>query len=261
MKVDFTGKTAVITGAAGGIGRALSMRFAQNGAKVAVCDINEAGAEETVSVIRAEGREAESFIFDVTSKENARNAAIEIVEKYGTIDILINNAGINVGPEQRYPIHNFGDEQWEKILDVDLTGTFNCSKAMIPKIIEAGGGNIVNITSVVGLVPFRLQCAFAAAKAGVANFTKAMALELAESNIRVNAIAPGSIIVANTEKLFYNDPAKSEAILSHIPQHRPGQPDDIAYAALYLACDEANYVTGSILTVDGGWTCGYARDF
>lgn len=261
MKVDLKGKTAVITGAAGGIGRALAVRFAQNGANVAVCDINKAGAEETVDAIRGEDGRAESFMLDVISKENAQLTTAQIVEKFGKIDILINNAGINVGPDQRYPIHNFGDEQWDKILDVDLTGVFNCSKAMIPKIIEAGGGSIINITSVVGLVPFRMQCAFAAAKAGVANLTKAMALELAESNIRVNAIAPGSIMMEGTEKLFYSDPVKTEAMLSHIPQHRPGQPDDIAYAALYLACDEAGYVTGSVLTVDGGWTCGYARDF
>jgi NAD(P)-dependent dehydrogenase (short-subunit alcohol dehydrogenase family) len=114
----------------------------------------------------------------------------------------------------------------------------------------------------VGLTPLRLQCAFTAAKAGVFNLTKAMALELAEHNIRVNGIAPGSILFEGTKKLFYADPVRAEALLSHIPQKRPGQPEDIAYMTCFLASETASsYITGSIITIDGGWICGYTRDF
>ncbi len=261
MQADFRNKTVIITGAGGGIGRAMAICFARNGAAVAVSDLDRASGQATVEAIRQEGLSAQYFSLDVTSQASAAQAMAAIVAAFGRIDVLVNNAGINVGPDKRFPIQDFDDEQWRRIIDVDLNGVYFCSKAAIPYIIQAGGGNIINISSVVGLVPFRRQCAFTAAKAGVINLTRAMALELAENQIRVNAIAPGSIMMEGTARLIYNDPAKAEAMLSHIPQHRPGKPDDIAYAALYLACDEAAYVTGTVLTVDGGWTCGYARDF
>jgi NAD(P)-dependent dehydrogenase (short-subunit alcohol dehydrogenase family) len=128
-------------------------------------------------------------------------------------------------------------------------------------MVQHGGGSIINISSIVGVIPLRLQCAFTAAKAGVINLSKAMAIELAEHNIRVNVIAPGSVLSEDTRKLFYNDPAKAEALLAHIPQHRAGSPEDIAHMTVFLASDEAAYITGSLHIVDGGWTSGYARDF
>jgi NAD(P)-dependent dehydrogenase (short-subunit alcohol dehydrogenase family) len=200
-------------------------------------------------------------LLDLSRKDTFSKAVYEISILFGGIDILINNAGVNVGPNERKPIHEFDDKMWDWIIGIDLDGVFHFSKAVIPQIISREGGVIINISSVVGQIPFRNQCAFTAAKAGVINLSKAMALELAPHNIRVNVIAPGSIMAEGTKKLFYDDPVKTDAILSHIPQHRVGSPDDIAYAALYLASTEAGYVTGSVLTVDGGWTCGYARDF
>lgn len=261
MKIDYTGQPVLITGAAGAIGSAMAAAFAENGAKVAVCDINETEGEKTAQKIRDAGGDAGFFFLDLTRKDDIAGVIGRIAEKMGGIGVLINNAGINVPAAERKSIHEFSDQWWEKIINVDLNGVYSCSKAVIPHILSRGGGVILNISSVVGQVPFRNQCAFAAAKAGVIQLSKAMALELAPQNIRVNVIAPGSIIMEGTKQLFYQDPVRTEAILSHIPQHRPGDPADIANAALYLASREAGYVTGSVLTVDGGWTCGYARDF
>lgn len=262
MKVDYRGKTVVITGASGAIGGAMAEAFAANGAKVAIGCRNMAKGEQLAAQIQKDGGTAKAFSMEVTDAQNLAKVAAEIESEFGGIHVLINNAGVNVGPEDRKPVHEFSDEKWSWIIGVDLDGTYKCSKAFTPYLIKAGGGNIINISSVVGIIPFRNQCAFTAAKAGVINFTKAMALELAPEQIRVNVIAPGSIMFEGTKALFYNDKERAEAMLSHIPQHRPGDPSDIANAALYVGSDAAaSYLTGAVLTVDGGWTCGYARDF
>lgn len=262
MKVDYTGKTVVITGASGAIGSAMAEAFAANGAKVAIGCRNTKKGNEIAESIRNAGGIAKVFSMEVTDRESLETAAAEIEKAFGTIHVLVNNAGVNVGPEDRKPVHEFDDDKWNWIIGVDLDGTYKCSKVFTPYMIKAGGGNIINISSVVGIVPFRNQCAFTAAKAGVINFSKAMALELAPQGIRVNVIAPGSIMFEGTKALFYNDKERAEAMLSHIPQHRPGDPSDIANAALYVGSNEAaSYLTGAVLTVDGGWTCGFARDF
>lgn len=261
MKSDLSGKTVLVTGAGGAIGSSMAAVLGANGAAVAVCDIVLANAEKTAAAIREAGGKAKAYYFDVTDPECAARVADEIENDFGGIDILINNAGVNVGPNDRKPLHEFSPEKWEWILSIDLDGVFKVTKAVVPHIIKRGGGSVINISSVVGQVPFRNQCAFTAAKAGVINLSKAMALEFAPENIRVNVICPGSIMFEGTKALFYADKAKAEAMLSHIPQHRPGSPGDIAYAALYLASDESSYMTGSVMTVDGGWTCGFARDF
>lgn len=262
MKIDYTGKTVVITGATGQIGSALCEMFAINGATVAICARNLESANRLQEKIINEGGKAECFYLDVTDRNSLFSMAEEIAKRCNGIDVLINNAGVNVPTDDRKPVHEFKDENWDWIIDVDLNGVFNCTKAFVPFIKKKGGGNILNISSVVGIVPFRNQIAFTAAKAGVINFSKAAALELANSNIRVNVIAPGSILFEGTKALFYSDKEKAEKMLVNIPMHRAGDAKDIAKAALYLASDEdAAYVTGAVLTVDGGWTCGFARDF
>lgn len=262
MKINYSGKTVVITGAAGAIGSALAESFAENGANVAICDINKEKGQDLVDEILVSGGKSKFFNLDITNKEELLVVAAEITKSFGGINILINNAGVNVGPDDRKPIHEFNDDKWKWIMNVDLDGVYFCSKAMIPYMIKSGGGNIINISSVIGIIPFRNQCAFVAAKAGVINLSKAMALELASDNIRVNVIAPGSIMFEGTKALFYADPVKAEKMLVNIPQHRAGSGSDISNAALYLGSDEdAGYVTGAVLTVDGGWTCGFARDF
>jgi NAD(P)-dependent dehydrogenase (short-subunit alcohol dehydrogenase family) len=262
MKVDLKDRVVIVTGGGGAIGGAMCKQFAANGAKVVVAGRTLSSLEEVVEAIQANGGEAVAVVADVGDKESAAAMVEKTVEIYGRLDVLVNNAGINGGPEYRKPIHEYDDDLWQRIINVDLNGVYYCSKPSIKQMEKQGeGGCIINIGSIVGLTPLRLQCAFTAAKAGVFNLTKAMALELAPLNIRVNGIAPGSIMFEGTKKLFYSDPARAEAMLSHIPQKRPGEPDDIASMTCFLASDDAAYMTGSIIAIDGGWICGYTRDF
>jgi NAD(P)-dependent dehydrogenase (short-subunit alcohol dehydrogenase family) len=201
---------------------------------------------------------------DVTNEFQVQAVTNEVVGEYGRIDILVNNAGVNT-LAHRVPIDRFPRDEWDRIVGVDLTGLYIVSKAVIPVMRSAGSGRIINIASVVGLVPLRLQSAFVAAKAGVVNLTKSMAIELGAEGILVNAIAPGSILTEGTKQLFYGEDGKFKEsvnrLLEHIPLGRPGTPEEVAHAALFLAAPEASYVNGAILTVDGGWTAGYAREF
>jgi len=262
MQVDLKEKVVIVTGGGGAIGSEICRQMAANGAKVIVVGRTIKTLEETVNLIRSEGGEASAVVCDVSNKESAEAMVAKAVEIYGRVDCLVNNAGINGGPDQRKPIHEYDDDLWQKIINVDLNGVYYCSKPAIRQMEKQGqGGSIINIGSIVGLTPLRLQCAFTAAKAAVFNLSKAMALELAPLNIRVNAIAPGSIMFEGTRKLFYADKARAEAMLSHIPQHRAGDPADIASMTCFLASEDAGYMTGSVVTIDGGWTCGYTRDF
>jgi NAD(P)-dependent dehydrogenase (short-subunit alcohol dehydrogenase family) len=239
----------------------MALLFAQNGASIVVNGNNEERGNAVAEEIQAMGGKAVFIKASVASREDAQALAQKTVEQYGKIDVLINNAGINIDMKDRGPIHEFPDEIWEKIMRVDLDGVYHCSKAALKYMTTAGYGKIINVSSIVGAVPLRNQCAFAAAKAGVINLTKAMAIELAPFGVNVNAILPGSIQVAiMTEKGLYND-GRYQSIMSHIPFKKPGTPEDIGYGAMYLASDAAGYVTGNILTIDGGWTCGFARDW
>jgi NAD(P)-dependent dehydrogenase (short-subunit alcohol dehydrogenase family) len=201
---------------------------------------------------------------DVTNAAQIAAAFRQIEQEQGRLDILVNNAGVNT-LAHRVNIDAFPQDEWDRILAVDLTGVYQVSKAAVPLLRQAGGGRIINIASVAGLVPLRLQCAFTAAKAGVINLTKAMALELGPENILVNAIAPGSILTEGTRQLFYGEDGlfkdSVQKLLAHIPLGRPGRPEEIAHAALFLAAPESSYINGHCLTVDGGWTAGYHREF
>ena len=261
MKVDLNGKVAIVTGGGGAIGGAMCKQLAANGAKVIVAGRTMKTLQATVDAIKAAGGEATAVVADVSNVESAANLIAETVRIYGRLDCMVNNAGINGGPEFRKPIHQYDDGLWDRIVSIDLNGVYYCSKYAIKQMLKQGeGGSIINVGSICGLTPLRLQCAFTAAKAAVFNLTKTMALELAPHNIRVNSIAPGSIMFEGTRELFYADPVKAEGIMSHIAQHRPGVPDDIASITCFLASEDASYMTGSVSTVDGGWICGYNRD-
>ena len=258
MNISFENKVVVITGAAGGIGKAMARRFAKDGAFVAMCDLRGA-SEAADEIVKEIGGKVKGYEFDITDREITMSTMATIATEARRIDVLINNAGINVGPDERKHVDEFSDQWWDAILKVDLDGTYNCTKAAISYMSE--GGNIINISSIVGMIPLRNQCAFAAAKAAVINFTKAIAMELAPRGIRANVVCPGTVGVAVTNKLWTNNRAM-EGLLSHIPMGRQGTPEEIANATAFLASDFASYITGAVLPVDGGWTCGgYARNF
>ena len=264
MKVDLKNQVALVTGGANGIGQAIATLLATNGARVAIVDIDLDGAEKTAAGIRESGGEALAIEGDVSRSGQMERAVDRIVKEWGKLSILINNAGINT-LGGRVPIHEFQPDDWSRILEVDLTGVYVTSKAAVPALIRNRGGRIVNISSVAGLVPLRLQSAFVAAKAGVVNLTRSMALELGPQGILVNAVAPGSTLTRGTKKLFYGaDGVYTEnaaSLLAHIPLGRPAETREIAYSVLFLVSPEASYVNGAVLTVDGGWTAGYTRDW
>ncbi len=258
MNINFEGKTVVVTGAAGGLGKDMVNAFSNNGANVVICDIKNTAA--IAEEINKNGGNAIGLDFDLTDREAVGKAVEEIKAKFGKVDVLVNNAGVNVGPEERKTVEEFSDKWWDFIQNVDLTGVFNCSKAIIP-IMNKDSASIINISSVVGIAPLRKQCSFAAAKAGVINLSKAMAMELADKNIRVNVVAPGSVAIDITNKLWQNDSAM-KGLLAHIPMNRQAKPSEISSAVMFLASEYSQYITGVVLPVDGGWTAGgYMRDF
>lgn len=260
MRVELGGKVALVTGAARGIGQAIADRLAENGAEVWYTDI-----DETTSAAAAAGRPgARHAALDVTSVQAAAAVVERIVVESGRLDILVNNAGVNT-LAHRVTIDEFPPDEWRRILDVDLTGVYNVSRAAAAAMKRQRSGRIVNVASVAGLVPLRLQSAFVAAKAGVVNLSRSMAIELGGQGILVNCVAPGSTLTEGTRKLFYGDDGlfreSVQTLLDHIPLGRPGTVDEVAHAVLFLAAPEASYINGAVLTVDGGWTAGYLREF
>ena len=260
MKVDLVGRIALVTGAASGIGRSIALAFAQNGARIAVNDIKP--GERTCEEIRELGGQATFFPARRFGRRRRQRHDRQHQARDGTYRCAGEQRRSKRGKEPG-STHVFPDEEWHRIIRVDLDGVFYCSRAVSAAMIKRRKGAIINIGSAFGVVPARLQCAFTAAKAGVLNFTKSHALEVGQYGVRVNGIAPGSILTEGTRTLFYNPESKQKAdsLISHIPLGRPGETDDVAAAALYLASDDAKYVTGHVLVVDGGWTAGFARDW
>jgi len=241
----FDNKVVLVTGGAAGIGKSTCERFASEGATVHVWDLNTEAGKELVKDFSSKGWKSAFRKVDVTSFEDVKEGIDAIIAESGRLDVLINNAGITMDKT----LVKMDPETWQKVIDVNLTGVFNCTKNAVPFMIEGGGGVILNASSVVGLYGNFGQTNYVATKAGVIGMTKTWARELGRKNIRVNAVAPGFIATEMVQKM----PEKViEGMVSKTPIGRMGKPEDIASAYAYLASDEASFITGTTLSVDGG---------
>ena len=247
FKLD--GKVAVVTGSGRGIGAGIAKVFAKAGAKVVVASRNKDECDLVVSQIKKAGGEAWCMSCDVSKESDVKRLIDETVKRYRSLDILVNNAGVyEVGP-----VEQLSNTAWKHVQAIDLDGTFLCTKYAAQYMKKKGWGRIINISSIAGLEGFSASSAYCAAKFGVRGLTKTAAEDLAQYNITVNSICPGMIQTKMTDP-FTKDPKTLQQFLTNIPIKRIGKPEDIAYAALYLASEEASYVTGSELVVDGGWS-------
>jgi len=238
-------KVALITGGARGIGRAIALTFAKEGADIVVADVNQETAQQTASEIEGLGRKALALEMDVTNYDKVEESINKILDKMGKVDILVNNAGIT----KDNLLLRMSQADWDAVINVNLKGTFNCIKAVTRPMIKQRSGRIISIASIIGLMGNPGQANYAASKAGIIALTKTVAKELASRNINANAVAPGFIQTAMTDKLPEDIKKK---MLEAIPLARLGTPQDVANVCLFLASDESSYITGQVITIDGG---------
>ena len=250
MNKRFAGRVALVTGGGGGMGRATSLAFAREGAQVVVADFNEQTAQETVRQVRAGGGIAEAVVVDVSSEASVKSMVAQAVSAFGKLDIAFNNAGIHV---IGIPLAEVEEASWNKVIDTNLKGVFLCMKHEIPEMIKAGGGAIVNTSSIGGVTAAPGISAYAAAKHGVVGITRAAALDYIGKNIRINCVLPGATYTAMLQD-WLHDPVVVEGIKKQHPIGRWAQPEEIASAVLFLASSEASFIVGHPLLVDGGLT-------
>ena len=248
MNKRFAGRVALVTGGGGGMGRATSLAFAREGAQVVVADFNEQTAQETVKQVRAGGGIAKAVVVDVSSEASVKSMVAQAVSAFGKLDIAFNNAGIHV---IGIPLAEVEEASWNKVIDTNLKGVFLCMKHEIPEMIKAGGGAIVNTSSIGGVTAAPGISAYAAAKHGVVGITRAAALDYIGKNIRINCVLPGATYTAMLQD-WLHDPVIVEGIKKQHPIGRWAQPEEIASAVLFLASSEASFIVGHPLLVDGG---------
>lgn len=238
-------KVAIVTGSARGIGRAIALELVRNGAKLVICDLNMDDIQIVVDQFTEMGGEAKGFVSNVTQAEDAQQLIDKTIEAFGKVDILVNNAGIT----RDNLLMRMKEDEWDAVIAVNLKGTYNCIRAIAKPFIKQRSGKIINLASVVGQIGNAGQVNYSASKAGVIGLTKSVAKELAARNVLVNAIAPGFIQTDMTANL--TEKAKEE-LTNAIPLGKLGQPEDVAKVVLFLASDDAAYITGQVINVDGG---------
>ena len=242
------GRTAVITGASKGLGRAMAQALAAEGARVALVARNADLLHEAAGAIAAAGGEAEAFVADVSSEEQVRALEAQVVERFGKVNILINNAGVIV----RKPVTDFTLEEWRRVMDTNVTAAFLMCRSMIPHMTGQGYGRILNMTSIMSWVSLPGRVAYAASKAALLGITRTLALELAPEAITANAISPGPCATELNRPLIEN-PELNALFLAGIPLRRWGKVEEIGQLAVYLCSEEAGFITGTDIVIDGGW--------
>ena len=243
-------KVAIVTGAGSGIGQAIALRFAEEGADIAISEINEQTAGETAESIRQLGRQALVIKTDVSRSQEVQSSIAKTLGTFGRIDIVVNNAGINI---YKFP-NEFTDEDWHRVMGVNLNGVWFYCRYVLDHFLERGQGNIINIASIASFEASHKRTPYMTSKGGVASLTRALAIDLADRNIRVNAVAPG---MTETKMTSWRVSSDQYALGDYlIPMGRWGLPREMANAAVFLASDESSYVTGHLLVVDGGMTAG-----
>lgn len=257
LRTEMTGKVAVITAGAGVIGEEICKTFAASGAAVAVCDKNAEVAQKVAAVIAAAGGTAKGYALDIRKKETFADVVSAIASDLGGIDILINNENEEIAPDDRKPLHEFDMDMYDDMVNAGINGIYYFSKACTQEMEKRGKGAIVNVLSIRGMVPVANQSPVVACAAAQIGYTRMWGVEMKDYNIRVNAVAAGlSRNEKNADTL-----TNPEAKLSHVAVKRLCQPADVANAALFLASDDAAYITGAVLPVDGGLNAGYVRSF
>ena len=247
---DLHGKTALITGGNGGIGLGIAKGFAQSGANVAIAGRNTVKTEEVVANLSEQNTSAIGIEVDVANEKSVDNMITNTLENFGQIDILVNNAGIGI----RNLPHEYNLEDWNKVIDINLTGAFLCSKAVYPNMKTRGSGKIINIGSMTSIFGLDWAIAYASSKGGIVQLTKTLAVSWAKDGIQANSILPGWIHTDLTQGIKDNYKERYDHILSRIPENRWGEPADLSGTAIFLASDASNYVTGVSIPVDGGYT-------
>ncbi len=242
-------KVAIITGAAKGIGKAIAIEFVKEGAKVVVADIDFEGAQKTVEELKKMGGEAIAVKVNVADPDDVRSMVEKAVEKFGKVDILINNAGIAI----QKPALDMTLEEWRRIIDVNLTGVFLCSQAAARVMVKHGGGVIINMASMLGFIAIPKRSAYCASKAGVIGLTKELAVEWAKYGIRVVGVAPGWVATRRVIELTKKGIVNEEAVKMMTPMGRMAKPEEVAKLMVFLASDDASFITGDTILIDGGY--------